>query len=251
MLISRLVHHALVVGLFAISSSSALFAESTSAIRQHALGTLLPEVSFEEQPLERVVDWLRDASNTNVIVRWQTLEDYGIDRETPISLRVRNLRLDQVLSLILEQAAGSDLRLGYLASDQMLTITTADDLDRNTITKVYDISDLLVRTPRFADATSIDPSQALSGLASGGGSGGGAGTGGGGTIFTPAAGGEREQVEEGGAAEEIADLIRNTIAPDSWRENGAGSGSIRVWRNLLIVHASIRVHQMIGGPVEE
>ncbi len=47
-------------------------------------------------------------------------------------------------------------------------------------------------------------------------------------------------------AEELLSLIRETIYPDVWRDNG-GTASIRMWRDNLVVTAPRNVHEAIGG----
>ena len=47
-------------------------------------------------------------------------------------------------------------------------------------------------------------------------------------------------------AEELLTLIRDTIYPDLWRENG-GTASIRMFRENLVVTAPRMVHEAIGG----
>ena len=46
--------------------------------------------------------------------------------------------------------------------------------------------------------------------------------------------------------QELIDLIRDTIYPDIWRENG-GTASIRMFRDNLVVTAPRAVHEAIGG----
>lgn len=221
------------------------------------LNQRIPEVSFSEAPLEQVIGWLGEFTNFNVIVRWENLEEMGIDRDRPISLTVRNLRLTQVLWMILNEAAGTDIRLAYRASGNLLIISTEDDLGREMITRVYDISDLLVVVPRFTNAPVLDPGQALQQVAQaaqagGGGFGGGGGGGaGGGQLFQ---GGQQQQQEDntqGGEQliQQIIQLITQTVEPDSWAENG-GRGTIVSFNRLLVVHNTPLVHQQIGGYIE-
>jgi hypothetical protein len=75
-----------------------------------------------------------------------------------------------------------------------------------------------------------------------GGSGGGGGGGG---------NGDRGESDENKKtrderAQELLDLIRETIYPDIWRENG-GPASIRMYRDNLVVTAPAKVHEAIGG----
>jgi len=213
----------------------------------------IPEVTFTDAPFESVMDWVADFTQANVVVRWETLEFNGVDRDKPISMNVRNLRLSQVLWMIMNEAAGPDLKLAYRASGNMIVVSTAEDLGREMIVKVYDVSDLLINVPRFTNAARLDPAQALNQLGQGGTGGGGGGGGGGGSQLF-----ETDQDEDEGDGEaagqaqiqELIELITDTIEPDTWVQNG-GLGTIHVFRGQLVVRNSALVHQRIGGYVSE
>ncbi len=215
------------------------------------LNTRMPEVTFQDTPLEQVMDWLADFTQLNVSVRWQTLADAGVERDTPISIQARNLRLSQVLWLIMNEAGGTDLKLAYRASGSLLILSTEDDLSREMITKIYDVSDLLVRIPRASRQSAFNVTQ---GMGQGGGSGGG-----GGGMFQQ---GQQQQQQDdynrGGAGgqgtdpqmEQLVELIIQTVEPDSWRNNG-GLGTIMPFQRTLVVRNTLLVHQRLGGYVTE
>jgi hypothetical protein len=50
-------------------------------------------------------------------------------------------------------------------------------------------------------------------------------------------------------AKELVDLIRETVVPSIWVENG-GKATIRFFSGNLIVTAPRSVHEAIGGPVD-
>lgn len=208
---------------------------STAAL----LNQRLPEVRFVETPLDQVIEWLAEFTQMNVVVRWETIVDAGVERDAPVSLQVRNLRLSQVLWLIMNEAAGSDLVLAYRASGNLLILSTEEDLGREMITKVYDVSDLLVRPPQTGRPDYQQSNQGL-GQQSGGG--------GGQSIFGQGQQQNTQQQEPGQDVqiEELVTLIKNTVEPDSW-DTGAGKGSISVFGSLLIVRNTILVHQQLGG----
>lgn len=214
------------------------------------LGQRLPEVAFTEAPFEQVVEWLGDVMQVNIVVHWQALEDLGISRDKPISLRARNLRLSQVLWLILNEAGGSDVRLAYQASDNLILISSHDDLGREMIVRVYDINDLLFEAPRFANAPQIDlqqvaqvASQAIPTLGGPGGN-----TGGNTSILQPGQEGPENRIDPRTRAGELVELIKGAIEPDSW-DAGGGHGTISVFNGHLVVRNTILVHQRLGGYV--
>lgn len=220
------------------------------------LSKKIGDVSFTEQPFDQVVDWLRDQTGMNVVVRWQTLEDAGVEREKPISLQVKNLTLAQILWMIMSDAGGTDLKLAYRASGNVLVLSTEEDLGKEMLVRVYNVEDLLVRVPRFT-GPHIDLQQQQGGAQGGGtsvfgGSGGGSGgnndddEGGGGG----AGGGAGEAGANDPEMERLVTLITQTVHPDSWVANG-GAGTIQAFRRQLVVRNNIRVHQDLGGSVTD
>lgn len=214
-------------------------AVSTAAL----LGQRIPEVSFEEAPFDQVMEWVSDYTRTNVVVRWQNLEDFGIERDKPITIRVRNLRLSQVLWMIMNEAGGTDIKLAYRAAGNLLVMSTAEDLGQEMLVRVYDVSDLLVRVPQFTEAPSIDLTQQTSG-------GGGGGT----SVFSEGGEEDDDDDEEDGEndpqMDRLIDLIVQTVEPDSWVDNG-GLGTIQAFTRQLVVRNNIKVHQALGGPVRD
>ena len=218
------------------------------------LNQRLPEVMFEEQPLEQVMEFIADLMQMNVVVRWQILEDAGIERDKAITIKVRNVRLRAVLWLIMNEAGGTDLRLAYRASGNMLVLSTEDDLGQEMLVKVYDVSDLLVRPPRFTNALQLDAAQALSDASQSGQGGQGGGGGGGSGLFGGQGSSQTSQRDDerdgaGAGMQELLQLIVDTVEPDSWVQNG-GLGTIQPFGNVLVVRNSILVHQRLSGYVE-
>ncbi len=222
-----------VVGLIA----PILAAAQESAPRM--LATRLPEIQFADAPLEIVIDWLADLTQSNIVVRWERLDELGIERDQPVSLRARNLTLSQVLWLLLSDIGGSDVRLAYRASRGLLLISTADDLDRELITRVYDIRDLLARPARFRNATRIEVGQSLGGE-------------GGSNPLQSNEDSAENDADDGAAtiADQLRDAIMATVEPDSWIEHG-GRGRIVVFGGQIIVYNSLLVHQRLAGGIVE
>ncbi len=250
---SRLVTIGLLVGICASTALAQGGRDRTVQRRQASTLELLnrrvPDVRLVEQPFDQVVDWLSELMQMNIVVRWQVLEDSGIERDMPVSIQVRNVRFSQVMWLVLNQVAGSDVVLAYRASGQMMTISTKEDLGREMITKIYDVSDLLVRIPRASRQSAFDVTQGMGQTGGQGGGGGGQGMFGQGQQ-TQQDDYDDDQQGEGALMEELIDIVTQTIEPDSWQRNG-GMGSVRSFRGLLIVHNTILVHQQLGGYVSE
>lgn len=213
------------------------------------LNQRIPEVIFDGAPFEDVMNWVAEITGANVVVRWQALTDSGIERDKPITVKVKNLRLSQVLWMIMNEAGGSDLKLAYRASGMLLILSTEEDLSKEMLVKVYDVGDLLLTPPRFTNATRMDPAQSMS---QGGGQMGG-GMGGGSNLFQSNQNQNEDQnrnQDQDADIERLVDLITNIVEPDSWVAGG-GNGQIFPFRNTLVVYNTLLVHQRIGGYLEE
>lgn len=187
----------------------------------------VPEIRFEAIGFEAVVDFLRDLQGLNIHVNWKALEAAGIDRDTEITTKLRDVRFEKALGLILDDVGGGDIPLGYVIDEGVIQISTRDDLNRKTVTRVFDIRDLIVRIPQFGGAPSLELASTESG-----------GEGGTGTDIWGDDEDEDDEEDVPGRHElitQIMDLLRQTIDPDSWRENGGSVGSLRELNGQLIV----------------
>lgn len=73
--------------------------------------------------------------------------------------------------------------------------------------------------------------------------------GGGGNPFSDGGGEESEDSEDKPLEErmeELVDLIKATVEPTEWDDEG-GKNTIRAWKTNIIVRAPIEVHEIIGG----
>lgn len=206
----------------------------------------LPEVRFVEQPFIQVMEWLEEFTGVSIRVRWETLEFAGIARETPISIHAKNVPFSQVLWMIMNEAAGSDVVLAYRATKDVVILSTADDLGREVITRVYDVADLMIRVQNAARPM-YEQSQGLGTQSQSGGQ----------SIFGNSQQNQQQEENEmgrgGGPSQQmllLIELLQKVVEPDTWEANG-GEGRISSWRNLLVVTNTIMVHQQLAGYVSE
>lgn len=245
------------------NKASAGRAGGKPASAAHALRMRLGEARFDGAPLAIVLDSIRSQAGINMVVRWNRLGEVGVERDAPISLSVRNLRLEQLLWLVLEQAGGKDARLAFRADHDLLLITTAAEFEQEMIVRIYDVRDLTasrLRNPTLVVArehdivASVVPTVAAGAVGvapviqrfrSG-------------VIFEGEdAGGDEYQDLDGSEdrardperfLKQLVDVVTNTIEPEAWNVNG-GPCSITAWRGQLVVRATPMIHQKIGGAV--
>jgi Flp pilus assembly secretin CpaC/tetratricopeptide (TPR) repeat protein len=185
----------------------------------------LPEINMNGVPFTDVVDFLRDVTQANIFVNWKALEASGIGRDAPVTARLRDVKFSKALRTILDDVSGGAVPLSYTIDEGVITISTEEDLSKNVLTRVYDIRDLIINVPDFEA-----PTFTLQGSSTGGGGGGGNLFGGGGGQGQGQQGQTRQDLEEA-----IISLIQDTVASDSWKDNGGTVGSIRSLGGQLIV----------------
>ncbi|TWT45427.1 Bacterial type II and III secretion system protein [Phycisphaerae bacterium RAS1] len=209
------------------------------------LDEMLSDVSFQEEPLEKVIASL-SRGKLNISVDWDDLSSAGIERDRSVSLKVTHLSLRTVLSEVLLQAGGN-ARLAFVAADGLLRVATKEKLDRDKFVLVYDIRDLLLNIPKFVNANLLDPVQGLNAterqLPVRGGDAAGPGS-----LFSSAAAAEDAREHDKKAVELVSgvmDIIRTSVEPDSWRESSGGDASMRELNGQLIVYQTSDAHRQV------
>jgi len=206
-------------------------------------------INFEANKLVNIIEYMRNTTGANFFVNWPVLESVGVSKDTPITLQLTNVPVEQALRLVLQQTtAGNETdSIGYSVIEGVVTISTQRDLSKTTDIRPYDIRDLLVQVPNFSEAPEFDLNAALSNTSSGGSqSGGGGGGGGGGSSLFADDESEEEQPTREELIEEILTLIRDTIGTqDDWEAQG-GIGSIKELNGNLIVKTTPKNHRQIA-----
>jgi beta-lactamase regulating signal transducer with metallopeptidase domain len=129
----------------------------------------LPEVNFNDVPFVEVIEFLRDVSGANIFVNWRALEAAGIERNAPVSMRMKSVSFATVLRLLLDSTAPGLLRFDVeggviiittspnahdqLAPQMMGMGAAAPAAPAQSITRVYDVRGLVAA----AASTASDP----------------------------------------------------------------------------------------------
>jgi len=225
----------------------------------------IQEVDFDTQALDYAIDFIRQITETNIYVNWNALRDAGIDEDTTINLKLNNVPANHALALLLRQVSTDLDPVTYSIRKGIVEISTRQDLTMATVTKTYDIQDLMFTVKRFSNAPSFDLNQALSNTNSGGSgtgssstSGSGGGGGGGGNTSGGGSGNNQsgwdtdtddvddEQPTRLEVVENLVDLIRNTVGrPDEWVELGGSVSSLRELNGTLIIRTTTDNHQEV------
>jgi hypothetical protein len=195
--------------------TAAVAPPADSAATQRKLAEKAPEINFSTMPFSDTVDYLRDVTDLNFFVNWRALEAAGVDRNAPVTVRLKNVPFEQALRYILRDAGGESVKLDIAVVDGVVNISTADELAADSKVRVYNVARLLKQMP------STLPSNAA------------------------------EEVTRNQKAEQLIKIITDTVAPDSWREAGGTVGSIREINGRLVIAQTEANHALITKLLEE
>lgn len=230
-----------------------------------SLEQVQPSFDFQANEFEQVVDLFRQIAGVNIVVNWPALEAAGVDKNTQVTISLANVTRKKALEEILSTVS-TVVPLGYIVDEGIVHISTRDELSKKVETRVYDIRDLLLVVPDFdagnvgigssgGTGTTGTTSGTTSGIGGGGSTGGGftggttgGGFTGGGTTGGTGGGttgtGTTNNQSVGDLANSILNMIRVTIDPVSWMENG-GTGALQNLNGQLIVTQTPENHRKL------
>ena len=106
-----------------------------------ALEKRLPELRFDNVGFADVIDFLRDVTGANIFVNWKQMEEGGVDKNAPVTARLRDVPMGKALTIILD-SVGGQTKLAYKVDSGVLMISTAEAFGRNIVVKTYDVRSL-------------------------------------------------------------------------------------------------------------
>ncbi|MBM4109198.1 MAG: hypothetical protein FJ255_10380 [Phycisphaerae bacterium] len=214
----------------------------------------LMTIEFKDARLEDVVRYLGEQTGAELEPMW--IDDQnatGLDKEQTISLKVNNVSALTVLEKILARAQTDAFAEENTNTWQMSDLGTLQFGPKARLNKfkrleIYDINDLLLVIPEFAEAPQFNLDSVLQNT--GGGRGGG---GGGQSPFQNTqrqqqgafGGDERRPREE--RADDIKRIITELVEPNQWIDNAGDGGSIRYYQGTFIVNAADYMHRQLNG----
>lgn len=182
-----------------------------------------------------------------LVIDWDAMEIDGVDPGLEIDLELEDVRTDTVLLVLMDSMS---TELVFIAETHPWGVQLRSRLRANedVITRVYDVRDLIVDVPNFTDAPTLSLTDALSNTNSGGGGAGGRSGGGQGIFDVEDFSEEDRPLTRRERGELLVQLVRDTIEPDIWRENGGEFSRARYRDGRMIVRAPLYVHVRIGRP---
>jgi hypothetical protein len=224
-------------------------------------------IEFVEMPLTEAVQYLRDQTGVQFVVKTKKLEEAGVSPDKALTMNLQQVRLATLLDLLLDE-----LELTYVEKDELLIVTTPEDAEATLLIRVYDCRDLLAMeappgSDQFVPAPVPAPArrggmfsvedtgqagQPANPAAQPSGSGSGGGGFGGSVSPGPQGGFGSESGEQSSRpmtlhdvrAEQLMDIILTNVDPQTWDDVG-GPGSISEYNGLVVVTQTAQVHKKV------
>lgn len=199
-------------------------------------------VDVVDQPVEDLFAFLTATTGAEIEpIYLDDTRDDGIDPETTITLKVKNVPALIVLERLLartQQAEQPASEYTWQFNDTgAIEVGPKAELNRRQVVQIYDISELLFVVPNFDNAPEFDLSAALqSGQGGGGGS--------------PFQGGNDNDTDQPTFEERrdtVIELLQANIEPTEWTTLGGSGASVTPFGGQLIVTAPDYIHRQIDG----
>jgi hypothetical protein len=80
-------------------------------------------------------------SKLTIFVNWRAMEHAGMKQDLPVTCSLQGLTIQDGLLKLLDEVGSERVGLGYEIDEDVITVSTKDDLSLNAVTRVYDIRD--------------------------------------------------------------------------------------------------------------
>jgi hypothetical protein len=174
----------------------------------------LPEVRFDDVPLEKAFALIAEMAQANLVIDWGAVEKQSeISRSSVITLHLKDVTFRQALSVLLDLGSKGEPQLGcYTDGDAIVVVPTGYGYGRR-YTRVYEIRDIIDGTMRFVRAHA-----------------------------TPGAVNEENDYKYW--VDTITAMLQSTISPDAWDQRG-GLDQMNELGGRLIVTTNLENHRRI------
>ncbi len=204
-------------------------------------------VEFNETRLEDAMKYIADITQADIEVLWQNERNTtGLDKETPITLKVDRTTalalIEKVLETATDDATGTGGNSWQLSSGGTLQVGPKERLNKFKRIEIYNVQDLLLEVPDYTEAPEFDLQSVLQSTGQGGG--------GGQSPFRETGGqqgrglGTRPYQER---LDDLVNLLTQLVEPEQWVDNGGDGASIRPFQGNLLVNAPDYIHRQLNG----
>lgn len=186
------------------------------------LDNILAKVEIKGGRLDKLLAFIAQSTNVNMAVNWRALEAAGFPPDCPITLNLQQLPARVILNQVLAELSGGTIKLAYRIKDGIVIVSTADDLERDVVTRVYDVRDIVAEAIARTNPPQDKPAKPT-------------------TTQSNLCFGTAATVQD--ASDNLVKLIQETIEPTIWRDAGGSDGGIRAFAGNLIVTLPIERHE--------
>ncbi len=99
-------------------------------------------LDFKDTPLEDVLKEIETSHQLQIRIDQRALDDIGVDKGTPITIKLKDVTLRSGLDLIL-----NELDLAYLVDSEVLLLTSVEEAETRLELVIYPVNDLLPDGP--------------------------------------------------------------------------------------------------------
>jgi hypothetical protein len=118
-----------------------------------AMARMIDEVHFSDMPLEAALAELSRKAGVKIDIDWAQLEQIGVFRTTPVTLRLFDLPVETILRTLLDQVPHIDPgEADFTRGPDAISVTTAHAMDRQVELRMYDVGRIAERFGIPADA---------------------------------------------------------------------------------------------------
>jgi hypothetical protein len=199
-------------------------------------------VTFTDQRLEDIITFIRDYSGAEIEPLWvDDRNTDGLERDRTVTVTINNGTVLRLIEAVLQKASdGFSDNTWQMSETGEIQIGPKSRLNKFKRVQLYDINDLLMEVPEYAEVPRIDLQSVLQSSQGGGGG------------QSPFSGDQQndqndKQRDRKKKSDEIVEIITQTVEPDQWVDGGGTGGSIRYWQGTLIVNAPDYMHRQLNG----
>ncbi len=193
--------------------------------------------NFNDNTLEAALSYIAQLSTLDFDVDWSSLEDIGIDRETTVSLSLKQASARTILERVLDKVSTDPVtQADWAVRDGMVQIANEERIRRHTVIEQYDLRDLVFEIPDYSEAPEINLQTVLQSARGGGG---------GGSPFNNTQQDDVEPIPLEERIERIREIIYSNVDPESWPEGGGTTGAMYELNGQLIIRNTPKNHRAI------
>jgi len=200
-------------------------------------------VQFRNTPVADALAYIGKTAGVDIDADWRSLEQIGVERQTPVTLSLSDMPAKDVLERVLRKVSRDRYaKADFAVNNGVVEVGSADAIRQQVVVQHYPITDLLLVAPDYADVPDTDLTSIYAkGL------GRTAERSGIGSPFsikadaTKSGGDRRERVRS------LVSVLQQNIDPESWRDNGGETGSVMELNGVLVITTTPRNHREITG----